>query len=75
MRCIICKEENEYTLWDKVRLFLFGFFKEDIQDLSEDKFTKGFGEGYAAGYDRSAKERMPALSQEKLDNYMKQWTK
>ncbi len=59
MRCALCKKEHPLSLWDKIRLFFFSFFKEDIQDLSDDKFTKGFGEGYVMGYKRAKEDIKP----------------
>ncbi len=37
------------TRWDRFRLFLFHLFKEDIIDLSQDKYTQGFSDGYVKG--------------------------
>lgn len=37
------------TWWDRVRLRMFSLFREDIIDLSQDKFTQGFSDGYKVG--------------------------
>ncbi len=74
MRCTICKKDRGMTRWDKIRLFFFGFFKEDIQDLSEDKYTKGFGEGYKEGYSMAMTYKDPVLSKAALEDYLKKWT-
>ncbi len=36
--------------WDRIRLFFFNFFHNDIIDLSQDKYTQGFGDGYRTGF-------------------------
>ncbi len=54
-RCSSCrKTESELlTWWDKIRLFFFNFHHEDIIDLSQDKFTQGFSDGYKAGMEKA----------------------
>lgn len=36
---------------DRLRLWLFQRFHQDIVDLSQDKYTQGFSDGYKAGWD------------------------
>lgn len=59
MKCSICKKESKelQSTGDRIRLFFFHFFHEDIIDLSSDQFTKGFGEGYIAGYAKATEHR------------------
>jgi hypothetical protein len=40
------------TLWERVTEYFFNFFHRNIVDLSADKFTEGFGTGYAKAYNR-----------------------
>ena len=50
-KCTVCRKADElYTPWERFRRFFFHLFNEDIQDLSGDQFTKGFGRGYEAGF-------------------------
>lgn len=49
-KCQTCrKAEVLDSYWDKFRLWLFHFFHSDIIDLSQDKFTQGFADGYKKG--------------------------
>ena len=55
MRCNTCRKDKAetdsfLTLWGRIKLFLFNKFHEEITDLSAEKFTSGFGEGYAVGF-------------------------
>lgn len=50
MKCSTCrKAEVLDSPWDKVRMFFFHFFHNDIVDLSQDKYTQGFSDGYVKG--------------------------
>lgn len=53
MQCIDCKTENnhQFSLWDRIRIFFFYRFSKEIKDLGDDKYTKGFGEGYKQGFE------------------------
>lgn len=78
MKCIICKKEADQlqTTWDKIRLFFFHFFHEDIIDLSSDQYTKGFGEGYAAGYKQAMHQKFDSIqSVGTLEDILKRWQK
>lgn len=50
-KCFTCRKNDALdSRWDKVRSkLLHFFFKEDIIDLSQDKFTQGFSDGYVIG--------------------------
>ncbi len=49
-KCATCrKAEVLDSRWDKIRMFFFHFFHNDIIDLSQDKYTQGFGDGYVSG--------------------------
>lgn len=63
MRCAQCKKVQKEldSWWDRVRLFLFHFFHQDIIDLSDDKFQQGFGDGYRAGYQKHELESKAML--------------
>lgn len=51
MKCIQCRKQPvQDSPWDRIRLFFFyRLFPSDISDLSQDKFTQGFGDGYSRG--------------------------
>lgn len=57
MKCSLCRkrEEEVITLWEKVRRFFFHFFHNDILDLTSEKYTQGFGDGYQVGFNESKK--------------------
>lgn len=49
-KCSQCRKYPvQDSLWDKFRLSLFHVFHNDIIDLSQDKFTQGFSDGYVMG--------------------------
>lgn len=49
-KCQTCRKADVLdSRWDKIRLYLFHFFHNDIIDLSQDKFTQGFADGYKKG--------------------------
>ena len=55
MRCQDCKKDKAdsdsfLTVWERVKLFLFNKFHEEITDLSAEKFTAGVGVGYTLGF-------------------------
>lgn len=53
-RCETCRRLDALeSWWDKVRTFFFNFFKTDIIELSEQKYTRGFADGYAAGFKKA----------------------
>lgn len=51
-KCTQCRKNDALdTWWEKKRWWLFHrLFPKDIIDLSQDKFTQGFGDGYKTGY-------------------------
>ena len=51
-KCSQCRKQPvQDSIWDRIRLFFFSFFRNDIVDLSQDKFTQGFGDGYQKGFE------------------------
>lgn len=52
------------TLWELIRNWLFyRLFPKDITDLSEDKYTKGFGDGYKMGRKHLAEQHETETNQ------------
>ena len=50
MKCTTCrKAEVLDSRWDKIRIRLFHIFHNDIVDLSQEKYTQGFSDGYVKG--------------------------
>lgn len=50
MKCKACrKDEAILTTWERVRNWFFCRFSQDVIDLAQEKFTLGYGEGYAKG--------------------------
>lgn len=64
-KCAQCRKNPiQDSRWDKVRLWFFHWFHADIIDLSQDKYTQGFGDGYKTGRDHQRD------SQKQLDQVM-----
>ena len=76
MRCIDCKKEIKEmnSIWDRFRLFLFHFFHEDITDLREEYFTKGYGEGYAQGMKLGVETKMKTKTLEEIISEVNKWS-
>lgn len=51
--CLTNHAEKKWT--EKIRFFFFRIFREEITDLTNEKFTKGFGEGYREGFENAKK--------------------
>ena len=53
-KCLNCRKKVDEldSVWDRVRGWFFNKFHEDIIDLSQDKYTQGYGDGYKAGWAR-----------------------
>lgn len=51
-KCTECRKATALdTRWDRIsRWFFFQLFPKQITDLSQEKFTQGFGDGYKMGY-------------------------
>ena len=52
MKCTQCRKMNKElnTRWERVKNWIFHrLFPQDIQDLSQDKFTQGFSDGFKKG--------------------------
>lgn len=56
-KCSSCRklEANLDSWWDKFRLWLFRFFHQDIEDLSQEKYIQGISDGYKIGYGHAKK--------------------
>lgn len=67
-RCIDCKKEIHefHSVWDRFRLFLFHFFHNDILDVKEEQYTKGYGEGYSAGFAQANKAQIETIKKYNL---------
>ena len=68
-KCSQCRKLDAEldTWWDRWRLKMFHLFHKDIVDLSQDKYTQGFSDGYKTGrvHQREAnEEQMKLLSEE-----------
>jgi len=50
-KCTQCRKIDAEldSWWDRLRLKLFNLFHRDIVDLSQDKYTQGFSDGYVMG--------------------------
>lgn len=49
--CTECRiNETHYTRYERIRRWFFHLFSEDIQDLRDETYTRGFGEGYEKGF-------------------------
>lgn len=56
MKCPTCrKNELELTSrWDRFKVWAFHkLFPIEVVDLSQEKFTQGFGDGYKEGFARA----------------------
>lgn len=64
-KCSVCKKaEVVDTPFDKITEWLFRhIFPKHYEDLTEEKYTRGFGEGYVTGVkaERGAKEERDKL--------------
>jgi hypothetical protein len=51
-KCTNCrKAEAMDTVWDRISRWLFyRVFPQQVIDLSQEKYTQGFGDGYAKGF-------------------------
>lgn len=69
MKCATCRKLTDEldSPWDRIRLFFFHFFHNDIVDLSQDKFTQGFADGYKVGLLQGREE-----AKETTDELLKQ---
>lgn len=52
-RCPDCRKLVTSTRWEKIRMFFFRRFHQDIQDLREDMYTKGTSDGYKSGFQQA----------------------
>lgn len=75
--CATCKKQKyeTHTLWDRVRVFMFNFFNEDIQDVREDFYTKGYGDGYKAGMAQGLDQKRLKMTPEQIISEVTKWNK
>lgn len=71
MRCPDCrKKQLELTTpWERFRFWMFRtLFVEEYADLTQEKYTQGFGDGYKTGFEQAmgADERHVELVSQKL---------
>lgn len=61
-KCYQCRKINKEldTKWDRIRMFLFNFFHQDISDLSQSKYIQGFGDGYSKGREHQRMDNLKA---------------
>ena len=72
-RCSDCRgQQAELNLWEKVRACAFRFFHENITDLSSDKFTQGFGEGYKQGFEHANTQKGILSSLQRVESVLTQ---
>src|SRR5689334_14838185 len=65
-KCNTCrKAEVLDSRWDKIRLRFFHIFHKDIIDLSQDKYTQGFGDGYKVGHTHAVEANKKSLEDHK----------
>lgn len=70
-KCLTCRKATEEldSRWDRIRQWFFNRFHQDIVDLSQDKFTQGFGDGYKVGFkhaQETAQKTIEAIREELL---------
>lgn len=55
-KCPDCrtKEAELTTWWERLKNRVFRLFSEEIIDLSQDRYTQGFGDGYKMGGDHAS---------------------
>lgn len=59
MRCPDCRQKELVltTRWERFRFWMFRtLFAEEYADLTQEKYTQGFGDGYKVGF-QHCKER------------------
>lgn len=62
-KCEDCRKAEELdTPWEKItRWLLFMLFPKCVSDISQEKYTQGFGDGYKTGFqhmkDNAVRER------------------
>ena len=63
-KCSSCRKlDSELnSWWDRIRLKFFNCFKGDIIDLSQEKFTQGFGDGYKKGREHERENTKQVIS-------------
>lgn len=62
MKCTQCRNKDVelLTRWERTRHWLFWkvndvFFGEDMRDLTSEKYTQGYSDGYTAGVESERK--------------------
>lgn len=62
-KCTNCAKYEALDTW-KDRLFkrILKFFPQQVVELSEEKYGRGFGQGYKTGFEHASKEFKPDLN-------------
>lgn len=64
MKCQSCRKDDAVlTWWERLRFWCFQRFHQDILDLSQEKYTMGFGDGYKKACETKTKESTVVLDQ------------
>lgn len=77
MKCINCRQKDIelLTRWERLKDYLFyKLFPKDIIDLSQNKYTQGFSDGYAKGRESERQALKDSINPD-LDNYVKDSSK
>lgn len=65
MKCTDCRTKEVMTLtrWERLKLRLFNRFHDEIIDLSQAEYTKGFGDGYKRGFGHADTAAQKAITE------------
>ena len=73
MKCTNCraKDIELLTKWERIKDWMFyRLFPKDIVDLSQNKYTQGFGDGYKVGRESERQQLKNSINPD-LNNYIK----
>ena len=61
-KCTNCAKYEALDTWkDRLFKWVIKFFPQQVIDLSEEKYGRGFGQGYKIGFEHASKEFKPNL--------------